>query len=410
MTFALIYYLNFKYGHSQAPELGDSVDREVRDRDYFYLWSFSALSVWAALGFVALWESVASFFGTGEARVGKAVVSEPRARSFALASPLLAIAFVPLVGNWEQASRSNQTDTADFARDLLNSVEPYGILVTVGDNDTFPLWYAQEVEGIRKDVIVANTSLLNTDWYTRQLIRRPVYEYDSLAGPAIYRGRAWPKPSGSPVRLSFEEADALPLVVATPPNAEFRKDSVVAAPRSQQLMRADQLVYLMIKDAFPGRPLYFSRTAGGYPYELGLEQYVVTQGMAKKLFPTPQAPGGDLILVPGEGLVDLKRSYDLWTQVFTATGSLAARKGWVDDASVGIPDLYVISGLTLAEGLAQTGRMAQSDTVFRQAKAVATAMRRDRIFGFDRMPSMPLVPSDSASAPLPLLTPSKDSP
>ena len=405
MTFALIYYLNFKYGHSQAPELGDSVDREVRDRDYFYLWSFSALSVWAALGFVALWESVASFFGSGEARVGKAVVSEPRARSFALASPLLAIAFVPLVGNWEQASRANQTDTADFARDLLNSVEPYGILVTVGDNDTFPLWYAQEVEGIRRDVIVANTSLLNTDWYTRQLIRRPVYEYDSLAGPAIYRGRAWPKPSGSPVRLSFEEADALPLVVATPPNAEFRKDSVVAAPRSQQLMRADQLVYLMIKDAFPGRPLYFSRTAGGYPYELGLERYVVTQGMAKKLFPTPQAPGGDLILVPGEGLVDLKRSYDLWTQVFTATGSLAARRGWVDDASVGIPDLYVISGLTLAEGLAQTGRMAQSDTVFRQAKAVATAMRRDRIFGFDRMPSLPMVPADSAAAPLPLLTP-----
>src|SRR6185503_8458576 len=64
VTVILIYYLNFKYGASQSPELGDSVPREVRDRDYFFLWSFSAWGVWAALGLMYIWENVAALFGT----------------------------------------------------------------------------------------------------------------------------------------------------------------------------------------------------------------------------------------------------------------------------------------------------------------------------------------------------------
>ncbi|HEX6316209.1 MAG TPA: DUF2723 domain-containing protein, partial [Gemmatimonadaceae bacterium] len=164
MTLLLIYYLNFKYGASQAPELGDSVDREVRDRDYFYLWSFSAWSVWAALGLVFIWESVAALLGSETVKLGKQVLELPRKRSWIMASPLLLIACVPLAANWDASSRRNDVTTTAFAHDLLNSVEPYGILVTVGDNDTFPLWYAQEVEGIRQDVVIANTSLLNTDW------------------------------------------------------------------------------------------------------------------------------------------------------------------------------------------------------------------------------------------------------
>lgn len=398
MTLGLIFYLNFKYGHSQALELGDSVPREVRDRDYFYLWSFSAISVWAALGLFYLWETVASLFGADEVKLGKQTVSEPRTRSFLMASPLLAVAFIPLFGNWTQASRAGQTDTTDFARDLLNSVEPYGILVTVGDNDTFPLWYAQEVEGIRKDVIVANTSLLNTDWYVRQLLRRPVYEYDEAKGPAIYKGGNWKKPSGPPVKMTFDEADALPLAIATPENAAFQQGDIIAQPRLPQIMKADQMVYFMIRDAFPGRGLFFSRTAGGYPYELGLERYVVTQGMAKKLLPQQVVPGGDITVIPGEGAVDVKRSYQLWNEVFTATKSLAGRNGWVDDASVGIPDLYVISGVTLAEALAQTGKIPESRAVYDQSKQIATAMRRAQIFGFDRQPTLPVVPGADTAA------------
>ncbi len=410
MTFVLIFYLNFKYGHSQSPELGESVNREVRDRDYFYLWSFSALSVWAALGLMYIWETIASLFGTDDVKLGRVVIAEPRERSYFMAAPILLVAFVPLFGNWQQASRANQTDTTDFARDLLNSVEPYGILVTVGDNDTFPLWYAQEVEGIRKDVIVANTSLLNTDWYTRQLIRRPVYEYDAAKGPAIYRNQQWTKPTGPPVKMTFEEADAIPLGIQIPKNMAFQSGGIIATPRSEQLMRADQLVFFMIRDAFPARPIYFSRTAGGYPYELGLERYILTQGMAKKLLDHQIVAGKDTVLIPGEGLVDVKRSEALWNTVFTANKSLAKRNGWVDDASVGIPDLYVISGITLAEALAQSGRMKESEAVFAESRAVAKAMRREKVFGFDRPQTPAGLLGDSSARELPVTAPVKTPP
>ena len=150
VTIGLIVYLNFKYGYSESPELGDTVAREVRDRDYFYLWSFSAWSVWVALGFVFLWESVAAVFGTEMVGPARSATEQPTKRSWLFASPLLALVFIPLFVNWKSASRAGQTETRDFAADLLNSVEPYGVLVTVGDNDTFPLWYAQEVEGHTK--------------------------------------------------------------------------------------------------------------------------------------------------------------------------------------------------------------------------------------------------------------------
>ncbi len=398
MTLGLIYYLNFKYGYSQAPALGGSVDREVRDRDYFYLWAFSAWSVWAALGLVYLWESVASLIGTEQVKHGRETLAIPSPRNFLLASPLLLVACLPAIGNWSQASRGAQTDTADFARDLLNSVEPYGMLVTVGDNDTFPLWYAQEVEGVRRDVLVVNTSLLNTDWYTRQIIRRPVYEYDSLAGPVVYRNRSWKKPEGSALRISFDEADAIPLYVELGDQRTFQKNELVATARGGSLMRSDVLLYFLMRDSWPDRPMYFSRTAGGLPVTLGFEPYLVAQGLARRVNEVPVSASDDVVVVEGEGYVDVTRSAALWRDAFDARHSLALRNGWVDDASVGIPDLYVMTGLTISEALANAGQLAQSDSVFEQSRAIARAMRRERVFGLDRL-DLERVPADQPVGP-----------
>ncbi|HEX2718537.1 MAG TPA: DUF2723 domain-containing protein [Gemmatimonadaceae bacterium] len=380
-TVMLIYYMNFKYGASQSPDLGNSVPREVRDRDYFYLWSYSAWAVWAALGLMWVWETIAAIFGRETERVGAEVVERPTKRGLAIASPILALAVLPLWLNWESASRAGQTDTRDFAHDLLNSVEPYGVLVTVGDNDTFPLWYAQEVEGIRKDVVIANTSLLNTDWYTRQLIRRPVFEYDSLTGPKIYRGKRWPKPGGSPLKLTMEQADAVPLIVSIDRPAVFQAGNVRALlvpPR--ELQRADVLVLQIIKDSHAERPIYFSRTSGGYGTELGFQRYLLTQGLARKLMPDTVRATRDTMLIPGEGYLDVPRTEALWDSVFEAKTSIAKRKDWPDQPSVGIPYLYVATGGILAEALQRLGRPQDSNRILAETRAVAKSTRLDQIF------------------------------
>ena len=387
VTIALIYYMNFKYGSSQAPELGDTVPREVRDRDYFYLWSFSALSVWVALGLVFVWETIAELLGADKVRVGDETGVLPRRRSWLIATPVLAIAVIPLFANWQSASRAGQTDTADFAADLLNSVEPYGILVTAGDNDTFPLWYAQEVEGIRRDVIVACLSLLNTDWYTRQLLRRPIYEYDSLRGPAVYRGRVWKKPSVPPLRLTMEQADAVPSAIELSSPQTFRKEGtdivVDIRPRSfgefMGLERADIFVLYMIRDTYPERPFYFSWTSGGYPNEMGFAPYTVTVGLARKLMPTIPTGGNGIVSVPGEGWFDVETTRSLWEKTFIAPASMAKRVLWVDRPSVGIPYLYIRTGVALSTALAQMGRTAEAAKIRSQVESIARATQLEDV-------------------------------
>ena len=387
VTLALIYYMNFKYGSSQSTELGDAVEREVRDRDYFYLWSFSALSVWIALGLVFVWETVAALIGSEKVRVGDETLDLPRRRSWLLATPVLALAIIPLFANWKSASRAGQTDTADFAADLLNSVEPYGILVTAGDNDTFPLWYAQEVEGVRRDVIVACLSLLRTDWYTRQLLRRPAYEYDSLRGPAIYRGKVWKKPSGPPLKLTMEQADAVPSVVELSSPQTFRKEGtdivVNIQPRSfgdfTGLGREDLFVLYMIRDGYPERPFYFSRTTGGYAEEMGFAPYTVTAGLARKLVPHIPTAGNGIVAVPGEGWFDLEATRALWETVFRAPKSIANRDLWVDRPSAGIPFLYIRTGLVLTTALAQMGRTDEAARIRAQIERIARATQLDDV-------------------------------
>jgi hypothetical protein len=364
VTLVLVYYMNFKYGASQAPELGGGVAREVRDRDYFYLWSFSAWSVWAALGLVGVWRFLAE-------RAGPV----PRWRASA---PVLLLGALPLVGNWRSASRAGEWATREWAHDVLNSVEPYGVLVTGGDNDTFPLWYAQEVEGVRRDVTVAVTSLLNTDWYARGLLRRPIHPYDQAAGPAVYRGRSWPLPKKPVLSLTVAELNAIPEYIQVQDPQIFQQGEIraIVDPRRLEFgvpLRSDLLVLQMLKDNLGVRPFYISRTTASYAQALGLDAYSLVQGLVTKVATSPVATSPDTVAISGVGHLDVRRSHSLWNDVYRAPAAIVRRGDWVDRPSAGIPALYTNTALLLGEGLDQQGRSADAQRVRQSGVNVAEA-------------------------------------
>ena len=371
LTLALIYYMNFKYGWSQSPELGDSVDREVRDRDYFYIWSYSAWGVWAALGLVYIWQTIAETLDrNADDPLDKAGYATRR--SWLLATPVLLLACVPLVGNWKTASHRGDTFAAEWGKDMLNSVEPYGILITNGDNDTFPLWYAQEVEGVRQDVLVLVTSYLNTDWFVRQIIRRPVREYDPAKGPAIYRGKTWVKPKGPPIDWTYAQADAQMEYMEIREPQVFRQRNIVTTIQPGVLTR-DQIVTLtLIKDAYPERSIFFS--TGGYGRQLGLGKYTLRQGVVEKLVENPIIPNKDTVQT-GDGYLDINTTYKLWTEVYKGPNELIDIGNWFDRPSFGIPYTYTVTGYVLAEALKGTGKTAESSRIMKQVIDMATAAR-----------------------------------
>lgn len=139
---------------------------QVRERDYAYAGSFYAFSIWIGLAVVAAYSWISDAIG----KSGKKMSSGASAAVASAVSVLfLGVPVLMAQQNWDDHDRSNRYTSVEMARNYLNSVGPNGILITHGDNDTFPLWYAQEVEGVRTDVRICNTSLLGTDWHIDQM-------------------------------------------------------------------------------------------------------------------------------------------------------------------------------------------------------------------------------------------------
>lgn len=135
---------------------------QVRERDYAYAGSFYSFAIWIGL-------AVAAIYGWIEEKISSGKESSKKVAAIGVTICLLGVPVLMASENWDDHDRSNRYTAVEMAKNYLNSVGKNGILVTHGDNDTFPLWYAQEVEEVRTDVRIANTSLLGTDWHIDQM-------------------------------------------------------------------------------------------------------------------------------------------------------------------------------------------------------------------------------------------------
>ncbi len=374
---AIVVYLN------QPP-------REPRERDYTFAGATFAFAIWIGIGVLGLAELLEKVVKNDGLRAGLTLL-------LALLVPGIMVA-----QGWNDHDRSGRYNSVDSAANLLNSCAPNAILFTNGDNDTFPLWYAQEVEGIRTDVRVAVLSYLNTDWYIQQMKRR---SYKSEGFPISMGDKAYAQ--GTNDMLPFAANPAVPSVnlkefiqlvkdnnpllqvqyqengpgmMSFPtPNfylpidtAAVKKLGIIPKGREKQLVtrmdwsmgkRAIEKKNLVILDMIATnnwkRPIYFSSTVAQSDY-MNLQPYFQLEGMAYRLLPLKDPNynprSGD------DGFVEKDLTYQHLLKDFRYRG-LQNPKIFYDENNLRFPANYRDKFARLASAYLAAGNVAKAREV-----------------------------------------------
>jgi tetratricopeptide (TPR) repeat protein len=324
---AIVLYLN------QTP-------LQPRERDYAFAGSFYAFSIWIGLGVLALVDGLRKILG---------------GRNAALASTLIALGLVPGIlaaENWDDHDRSHRTIARDLAINYLNTIDEDGIIYTNGDNDTFPLWYVQEVEGVRTDVRVCNLSYLQTDWYIDQM-KRKAYESDPLpismthdqyvtgtrdmvylinrteGAPDLQEAMAFLKSDNERTKRvpgysgkieylpsnSFSlPADSLKLLQKDFVSEEYAHliDSVmdINLGNRDYLLKNEMIVLDMLATNDWERPIFYAVTVGSDNY-VGLDKYFQLEGFGYRIVPIKGSNQQGLT-----GRVDTEKAYRNFMEVY----------------------------------------------------------------------------------------------
>jgi len=242
---------------------------QPRERDYSYVGSFFAFSIWIGIGAAAIAEKTLKYIKEKELAT--------RLAGMAMILQIILIPGVMLFANYHEHNRSGNYVAWDMAYNILQTCEPDAIMFTNGDNDTYPLWYLQEVEGIRKDVTVANLSLLNTPWHIKQLRdSRPIGKRfinltDKQIDELSYGLQAWQ-----------EQKVRIPVANDPLNTTGYIEWNLKPTYAGQALKTQDLMVLRIINDAKWQYPIYFAVTVGN-ENRIGLEDYLGMEGLAFRL-------------------------------------------------------------------------------------------------------------------------------
>lgn len=318
---AIVMYLN------QTP-------LQPRERDYAYAGSFYAFAIWIGLGVLAIADAIRKLkVPNSVAAIGSTVIC------------LLCVPTIMAQQNWDDHDRSGCTIARDLAYNYLNTCEENAIIFTNGDNDTFPLWYAQEVEGIRTDVRVCNLSYLSTAWYCDQMKRRAyksaplpisftheqytakrdyVYlidrfkDYISLNDAIKYVASDDKRTKriegyaeeichfpGRKFELNVDTAKVMANNVVSPEYRHLVEPTMRITLNNKNIIMKNELMVLdMLCNSNWERPMYYAVTVGGENY-VGLDPYFQLEGLAYRIAPIRQDRRGGEI-----GRVDTEKMYD----------------------------------------------------------------------------------------------------
>ena len=375
----------------------NSPPREPRERDYTLVGSYYTFCVWIGLGVLALYDMLKERLGATPSAMAATIIG------------LIAVPMVMGANGWNDHNRRDRYMARDFGINYLESCPPNAILFTQGDNDTYPLWYAQEVEGVRPDVRVANLSLLGVDWYIDFLQRAsnengPVPFVKSFT-PDKYRGNnrdittymenknvAKPKEfypaeaivdfmvsddkraqamsqNGDRVnyfptknlKLKVDKQAVLDNGIVDPKDADKIVDEMIWTLKKNNLIKYDLALLAMIAAGDWSRPICIANTVHPKYYN-GLNKYLVQEGLMYKLVPIEHKGNSRQI-----SALDGDVMYDRVMNKFVY-GGLDAKKHFIDENTHRMMHILRGAHFSLAEALTSENKSEKAVAVLERVK------------------------------------------